>query len=90
MEESLTDLQQMKSLYEANINELNFKSMYSSFSMLIWGLIMAKAKAGYSAASSKDHASVKSQCKNVFFLVALVAVACVAQYKYESSASVSL
>lgn len=90
MDESLSDLQGLKTLYDQNINDLNFKSMYSSFSMLIWGLIMAKAKAGYTAASSKDHASIKSQCKNVFFLVALVAVACFAQYKYESSASTSL
>jgi hypothetical protein len=53
--------------------------------MLIWGLIMAKAKAGYTAATSKDHSTVKSQYKNVFTILVLVIVACVAQMKYENS-----
>jgi hypothetical protein len=53
--------------------------------MLIWGLIMAKAKAGYTAATSKDHSTVKSQYKNVFTILVLVVVACVAQMKYENS-----
>jgi len=31
------------------------KAMSGTFSMIIWGMIMAKAKSGYSAAVSKDH-----------------------------------
>lgn len=59
--------------------------MYSSFSMLIWGLIMAKAKSGYSAAVSKDHPTVKSSYKNIFTILVLVVIACAAQMKFESS-----
>jgi hypothetical protein len=34
--------------------------MSGTFSMIIWGLIMAKAKSGYQAAISKDHVQVSS------------------------------
>lgn len=43
--------------------------------MIIWGMIMAKAKSGYTAAMSKDHTQVQSQYKNVLTLFALIAVA---------------
>lgn len=39
---------------EEEAGDADFKALYSSFSMFIWGLIMAKAKAGFNAATSKD------------------------------------
>lgn len=56
--------------------------------MLIWGLIMAKAKAGYTAATSKDNKTVTSQYKNIFTILVLVVVATVAQIKFESGVAV--
>ena len=51
---------------------------------------MAKSKAGYSAATSKDHAQVKMQYKNVIVLVVLIGIATFAQMKFESSFSTSI
>lgn len=53
----------------------NYKSLYTSFSMLIWGLIMAKAKTGYNASISKDHSTVQSSWKNTLTIIALVIIA---------------
>jgi hypothetical protein len=33
---------------------LNISALSSTLSMFIWGLVMAKARAGFTAASSKD------------------------------------
>lgn len=57
MLEEFADLEQAQKFVEENAS---IKTLSGTFSMLIWGLIMAKAKAGYAAASSKDHVTVKS------------------------------
>ena len=53
--------------------------------MVIWGCIVAKAKAGQVAAVSKDHATVTSQYKNAAMLIVMIALATLAQWKFESS-----
>jgi hypothetical protein len=58
-----------------NIGELNLQAAYGAFSMLIWGLIMAKAKTGYNAALSKDQTKVQGSWKNSLTILVLVALA---------------
>ena len=52
--------------------------------MLIWGIVMAKAKSGFNAASSKDHAIVKSTFGKALGMTALIAIASFAKYNSES------
>ena len=52
-----------------------YSQTFSALSMAIWGLVIAKAKAGQEAASSKDSASVGSIVKKVGTICALIATA---------------
>ncbi|CDW79411.1 UNKNOWN [Stylonychia lemnae] len=70
-------------IIDSETGEFNVKALSGTFSMIIWGMIMAKAKSGYTAAISKDHTQVQSQYKNVLTLFALIAVATFAQWKFE-------
>ena len=65
---------------------INFSALSSSFSMFIWGLIIAKAKSGYSAAVSKDPQTVKSAWTNILCLLTLVGIATYAQIKFDNQA----
>ena len=47
--------------------------------MFVWGLILAKAKTGYAASSSKNSDQVQGQFKSVIALLIMVAVATFAQ-----------
>jgi hypothetical protein len=51
--------------------------------MLIWGLIMAKAKAGISSASSKDSQEVTDSWKKVVKIMVVVGLTTFVQMKYE-------
>jgi len=48
---------------------------FSSISVMIWGLVVAKAKSGVDAAQSKDASSVGGLVKKVGTICALIAVA---------------
>jgi hypothetical protein len=63
---------------------MDYKSLYNTFSMFIWGLIMAKTKAGYNAALSKDHTNVKNSWKNTVTIIILIAVATFVQIRLEN------
>lgn len=71
--------------YDEKTGEYNMKAISGTLSMVIWGCIVAKAKAGSVAAVSKDHATVSTQYKNAAILVGLIALATFAQWKFESS-----
>ena len=47
-------------------------------------MILAKAKSGYTAATTKDHKTVQSSWKNILTLLVLVAIATFAQIKFEA------
>lgn len=53
--------------------------MSSALSMMIWGLVMAKAKTGMNAASSKDKETVGSAVKKIAGLMGLIGVATLAK-----------
>ncbi len=55
--------------------DLDAISWSSSLTTIIWGLILAKAKAGHSAASSGKVESIQSTTKTAFILVGLIACA---------------
>lgn len=44
--------------YDDKTGEINYKALSGTLSMVIWGCIVAKAKAGQVAAVSKNHATV--------------------------------
>jgi hypothetical protein len=52
--------------------------------MFIWGLVMAKAKAGFSASVSKDHLTVKSTLTKVVGMTVLIALASFAKLNAEN------
>ena len=52
----------------------------SSIALFIWGLVMAKAKTGYMAASSNEKLTLKSGMKKLGVFFALISVATLAQY----------
>jgi hypothetical protein len=54
---------------------LDLKSFSSAVSMCVWGLIMAKAKTGFSAALSKEKEVVSYSYKRFIQLIVLVGVA---------------
>ena len=47
--------------------------------MFIWGLVMAKAKMGFSASGTKDKESVGQAFKKLLGMVALISVATLAK-----------
>ena len=66
--------------------QLDLKAFANTVSMFFWGLVMAKAKIGFSAAFSKDKEAVSSSYKRFLQLVVLIGVASVvkisADYNY--------
>ncbi len=60
---------------EASDESAVYKQTFSALSMAIWGLVVAKAKAGQEAVSSKDAASVGSIVKKVGTICAMIAAA---------------
>ena len=49
--------------------------MFSGISVFIWSLIAAKAKSGYTAASSSEEKTVGSALKNAGALIFMIALA---------------
>jgi hypothetical protein len=52
--------------------------------MFIWGLVMAKAKAGFTASQSKDQGVVSSSFGKMIGLMFLIGVAGVAKWNADS------
>ena len=52
--------------------------------MLIWGIVMAKVRSGFNAASSKDHETVKSVFTKVVGMTALITIATIAKLNSEN------
>ena len=65
--------------------------MFSGISVFIWGLVLAKARSGMEAASSKDSGSVGGLLKKAAGLIFMIAIASVFQllstYKAEMTPS---
>jgi hypothetical protein len=53
--------------------------------MLIWSLLVAKAKVGFAASSSKDSDAVQSSWKRVVKILLVVGIMSVAQLKLDPS-----
>ena len=53
--------------------------------MLIWSLLVAKAKVGFTASSSKDSEAVQSSWKRVVKILLVVGIVSVAQLKLDPS-----
>jgi hypothetical protein len=53
--------------------------------MLIWSLLVAKAKVGFAASSSKDSEAVQSSWKRVVKILVVVGIMSVAQLKLDPS-----
>ena len=52
--------------------------------MLIWGLIAAKAKVGFVAATTTDSDAVQSSWKRVIKILIVVGIVSVAQFKIDN------
>ena len=65
--------------------DLNVSALSSGLSVFIWGLVMAKAKSGILAATSKDHKIVQSSYKKTLLLGAMVGVAYLAKYNSDTN-----
>lgn len=69
--------------------DLDIKAFSSTLSIFVWGLIMAKAKTGFNAASSKDKEAVGSSFKRLISLVFFLSIATFAKmnadFKYLES-----
>ena len=63
---------------------LNLSAVSSTLSMFIWGLVMAKARAGFTAASSKDQGVVSSGFGKMIGLMFLIGVAGLAKWNADS------
>jgi len=72
--DDVNDLDSAKKFVEDNLGSLNGKAISGALSMVVWGLILAKAKSGYNAATSKDHTSVQASWKNTIGLLVLTAL----------------
>ena len=62
-----------------NAGNLNISAISNTLSMFLWGLVMAKAKAGFTAATSKDASAVNSSIGKMIGLGVLICVAGVAK-----------
>lgn len=56
-----------------------------SLSMLLWGLIAAKAKMGFVAATSTDSDTVQSSWKRVVKILVVVGILSLAQFKMDAT-----
>lgn len=65
-------------------SDATFSTTASSLSMLIWGVVMAKVKSGFGAASSKDHETVKSVFTKVVGMTVLIGIATFAKLNSEN------
>lgn len=54
---------------------LGIEAIASTFQMLLWGLVMAKAKTGFSAAATKNLGSVKSSQGKMVGIGILICIA---------------
>jgi hypothetical protein len=61
----------------------NIQGLSQTISVFIWGLIMAKAKTGYTAATNKNSEQVSGQFKSILVLLAMAAVATLAQIQID-------
>jgi hypothetical protein len=52
--------------------------------MFIWGLVMAKAKAGFTASTSKDQSVVTSSYSKMVGLAVMIGVASLAKWNADS------
>ena len=55
--------------------------------MLIWSLLVAKAKVGFAASSSKDSETVQSSWKRVVKILLVVGIMSVAQLKLDPNST---
>lgn len=65
--------------------EVDLSAISSTFSMFIWGIVMAKAKTGLTASASKDKETVGVAFKKLLGMVALVTIASVAKLNAENN-----
>ena len=65
--------------------DIDLSSLSKGLSMFIWGLVLAKAKAGVTAAASKDHKTVSSSYGKTVGIMLLIGVASIAKYNAETN-----
>lgn len=53
--------------------------------MVIWGVVIAKAKAGFAASGVKDHTSVRSTLTSVIGMTILIGIASFAKLNAENN-----
>ena len=58
---------------------MGLNTVSSALSVFIWGIVMAKAKSGFSVAGSKDAATVKSTVGSIITMSVLIALASLAK-----------
>ena len=76
------------SLNNSQDDNLDVKALSQTISMFVWGLILAKAKTGYAAASNKDAGQVSSQFKSIVVLLVMAGLATFAQIQLEKETTV--
>lgn len=64
---------------------MQMSTMLNSFSVMIWGMVLAKAKKGMKAAESDNHITVKKMLRQATTLILLVCVASFAKFGAEMS-----
>ncbi len=74
-------------LADSQSKGLNMSALYHYLSLLIWGLIMLKAKAGIIASGSKDSAAVEGSWNKIIKMVAIVGLVSFAQMRCDTSSS---
>ena len=72
----------VEDLVQSQQNGLNFDGLYKSLSMLVWGLIVLKAKMGIAAAATKDSETLHSSWSRVVKMILIVGIVSFAQLKY--------
>jgi len=59
---------------------MDMHSAAKGMSVMLWGLVIAKAQQGFKASTAKDSATVKSKISNVTKLIGLIAGATICQF----------
>lgn len=65
-------------------SDFDIQSTASGLSVMLWGLVVAKAQQGFKASSAKDSTTVKSKIRNITMLFCLILGASVCKFVAES------
>lgn len=71
--------------FMSNDGSFDLKSTANGFSVMLWGLVLAKAQQGFKASTSKDSTTVKSKISNISKLIGLIIGATLCKFVAESN-----